>query len=163
MGRNWGIPNSSARGALRNVDISKPLLTLLTSAIFGIIGVAIAVISFAGARTIAVGLFNGASLAAAVIAAGAGCWLYVWIARPRFAAQFSGKGDVFHKLLRFYIAAVAALVVLFFAASMASGMLPAIITVFLYCFTGGSAAAAAFQTILAFVPYYDDPNSESGP
>ena len=159
MSRNWGLPNKNGANAFRDAKVSKPMLTLFTSAVFGIIGASVSVISFAEARDALSGLFHGGSLIAAVLAAGFGCWLYVWLARPRFAAQFAGKADPFSSLLRFYMRAAAALAALLIA-GLAAGLLPLkIISVAMLCFSGGAGAAAAFQTVLSFVPYYEDQNT----
>lgn len=155
MRRNWGIPAKGAQRALANAKNVKPLMTLFISAIFGVIGASVAAISFAEARDLISNLFHGRSLIAAVVAAGFGCWSYIWLARPRFAAQFSGSGDGFSSLLRFYAqAAIILFVVLLLG--FASGMFaPQVITVLILCASGGAGAAAAFQTVLAFVPYYE--------
>lgn len=161
MSRNWGLPRKGDRAAIRDAKVAKPLLTLFVSVIFGVIGAAIAVISFAEARGNLTNLFHGVSLIAAVLAAGFGCWLYIWLARPRFAAQLSGKGDAFSILLRFYARAAIALFILLLAGQVADAFMPKITGVLLLCMSGGAAAAAAFQTVLAFVPHYEDPNAES--
>ena len=161
MSRNWGLPNKETRRALRDAKVAKPLLTLFTSAVFGVFGAAIAAISFAEARNALAGLFHGQSLVAAIVAAGFGCWLYIWLARPRFAAQFSGKGDVYSSLIRFYATAAAALLALLVVGQGVGFIAPKIATVILLCMSGGAAAAAAFQTVLAFVPYYEDSETSS--
>lgn len=158
MARHWGIP-SKGGAAFRDAKDAKPFLTLVVSAIYGSIGAAIAVISFAEARMVLTDLFHGGSLVAAILAAGFGCWGYIWIARPRFAALLSGKGDPFSSLVRFYVRAAIGLFVLLIAGQ-AAGMLPSkLISVLLLCMSGGAGAAAAFQTVLAFVPYYEDPEA----
>ncbi len=157
MSRNWGLPNKETRSALHDAKVAKPILTLFVSAIFGIIGAAVSVISFAEARSATTELFHGGSLIAAVIAAGFGCWLYVWLARPRFAAQFTGRGDVFSSLLRFYAVAAAILLGTMLLGHGAGAIGPKITAVLILCISGGAGAAAAFQTVLAFVPYYEDP------
>jgi hypothetical protein len=156
MQRNWGLPPKNGAPAFLDAKTAKPVMTLLVSAVFGIIGAAIAAISFAEARDAIIGLFHGPSLIAVVIAAGMGCWTYIWLARPRFAAQFSGKGDAFSKLLRFYAKAALGLGVLLLAANLAGLIGPRFISVLLLCASGGAGAAAAFQTVLAFVPYYEE-------
>ena len=156
MSRNWGLPKKLPRGALVDTKIAKPLLTLFVSGVFGVIGAAIAVLSFAAARTAIAGLFQGQSLIAAILAAGFGCWFYIWLARPRFAAQFGGQGDIFHRVLRFYVIATLSLSSLFLLAVSSGAIMPGLIEVFLFCLTGGAAAAAAFQTVLAFVPHYEE-------
>jgi hypothetical protein len=155
MPRNWGLPAKDQHAAFINAKTAKPLLTLMVSAIFGVIGASVAAIGFAEARALAPDLFHGASLVAAVIAAGFGCWSYIWLARPRFAAQFSGQGDAFSGLLRFYIRAALGLFVVLIAGQNAHILTPDIIGVLLLCTSGGAGAAAAFQTVLAFVPYYE--------
>ncbi|MEO1135821.1 MAG: hypothetical protein AAFW68_04305 [Pseudomonadota bacterium] len=162
MNRNWGLPAKDDQIAFRNAKSVKPGMTLFVSAVFGIIGAAVAAMSFADARLATTGLFHGASLFAAIVAAGFGCWMYVWLARPRFAAQFSGRGDAFSKLLRFYAKAALALGLLLVLAKLAGMISPKIISVLLLCISGGAGAAAAFQTVLAFVPYYEEETGKAG-
>jgi len=95
MPRNWGLPAKDQHAAFINAKTAKPLLTLVVSAIFGVIGASVAAVSFTEARALAPDLFHGASLIAAVIAAGFGCWSYIWLARPRFAAQILRPGRCF--------------------------------------------------------------------
>ncbi len=161
MTRNWGLPSKTDGAAFRDAKIAKPIFTLCISAIFGIVAAAIAVTSFAEARQALAGLFHGGSLIAAVVAAGFGCWAYIWLARPRFAAQFTSKGDAFSSLLRFYVRAAISLLVLLIIGQAAGAISPKLISVLLLCISGGAGAAATFQTVLAFVPYYDDPNVNS--
>lgn len=162
MSRNWGLPNKDSAKAFQDAKTAKPVLTLFVSAVFGVIGAAVAVISFGAAREGLSGLFHGGSLIAAVMAAGFGCWFYVWLARPRFAAQFSGKADAFSSLLRFYIRAALALIALLAAGFAIGGLLSfELVGVALLCMCGGAGAAAAFQTVLTFVPYYDDTNASN--
>lgn len=149
MTRNWGIPTKD--DAFRRARHAKPLLSLGITAVYGIIGAALAAISFSDARTILVGLFRGLSLIPAVIAAGLGCWLYIYLAWPRFAAQFAG-GDEFSDLLKFYARAAIALVLLLMVAKFGTVALGAWAGGILLCLTGGAAAAAAFQTVMLFVP-----------
>lgn len=154
MARNWGIPPKEEDAAFARARTTKPLMTLGVSAVFGVIGAAIAAISFADARDIIENVFKGWSLIFAVIAAGVGCWTYVWLARPRFAAHFSG-GDAFSDLLRFYAKAAIGLTVALGLAKLADFFVGDRLAVFLLCLAGGAGAAAAFQTVLAFVPRYD--------
>lgn len=149
MTRNWGIPAKD--GAFRRARNAKPLMSLGITAIYGIIGAALAALSFSEARDILTGLFRGWSLAPAIIAAGLGCWLYIYIAWPRFAAQFQG-GDEFADLLRFYARAAIALVVLLLAVKFANILVGPTVGGMLLCLSGGAAAAAAFQTVMLFVP-----------
>lgn len=149
MTRNWGIPSKD--DAFRRARHAKPILSLSITAVYGIIGAALAAISFSDARTILVGLFRGLSLIPAVVAAGLGCWLYIYLAWPRFAAQFAG-GDEFSDLLKFYARAAIALVLLLMIAKFGSIALGAWAGGILLCLTGGAAAAAAFQTVMLFVP-----------
>ncbi|MEK7265630.1 MAG: hypothetical protein AAB227_05980 [Pseudomonadota bacterium] len=149
MTRNWGIPPKD--GDFRRVRNAKPLMTLGVTAIYGIIGAAIAAISFTEAREILTGLFRGLSLAPAIIAAGFGCWVYIYVAWPRFAAQFHG-GDSFSDLVRFYARAAVALILFLFAVKFTDIVLPDLISGALLCVSGGAAAAAAFQTVMTFVP-----------
>ena len=155
MTRNWGLPAKEERAAIRDAKKSTPLLTLAVSAVFGVMAAAIAAISFAQAQEMIVNLFHGASLVAAVIAAGFGCWSYVWLARPRFAAQFTGRGDAFSSLLRFYVRAAVILFLVLIIGQNAGLIAPNIVSVLLLCVSGGAGAAAAFQTVLTFVPYYE--------
>ena len=149
MTRNWGIPPKD--GAFQRTRHARPILTLFVTAIYGVIGAALASISFAGARTILTGLFHGISLGPAIIAAGFGCWAYIYVAWPRFAAQFHG-GDTFSDLVRFYARAAVALIILHFAAKFARLVLGDTVSGVLLCVSGGAAAAAAFQTVMTFVP-----------
>lgn len=149
MTRNWGIPPKDS--AFRRIRYEKPVLTLSVTAIYGIIGAALAAISFTDARAILTGLFKGLSLAPAIIAAGLGCWIYIYVAWPRFAAQFRG-GDNFPDLVRFYARAAVALILLLFAARFTRLVLGDTMSGVLLCVSGGAAAAAAFQTIMTFVP-----------
>ncbi len=162
MTRNWGLPPRSGKRAFLDARTAKPVMTLFVSAVFGVIGASVAAISFADARIYAASLFHGPSLIAAVVAAGFGCWMYVWLARPRFAAQFSGRGDAFSKLLRFYAKAALGLGVILFAGKFAETIDPKLISILLLCISGGAGAAAAFQTVLTFVPYYEDDAGENG-
>ncbi len=155
MTRNWGLPARDAQRAVHDAKTAKPLMTLFVSAVFGVIGAAVAAMSFAEARDVIANLFHGGSLVAAVVAAGFGCWSYVWLARPRFAAQFSGVSDGFSSLLRFYARAALALAVLLSVGVASIGFAPAVVTVLILCASGGAGAAAAFQTVLAFVPHYE--------
>lgn len=155
MTRNWGLPAKNQHSAFIDAKSAKPGMTLLISAVFGVIGASVAVISFAEARASLTGLFHGASLVAAVFAAGFGCWAYIWLARPRFAAQFSGKGDAFSSLLRFYVRAALGLVILLIIGQAIGVIAPNLVSVLTLCISGGAGAAAAFQTVLAFVPYYE--------
>lgn len=156
MNRNWGLSGKNQPAGLRDAKTAKPAMTLFVSAVYGIFGAATAAISFAEARLILAGLFHGASLVATIVAAGFGCWVYIWLARPRLAAQFTGKGDAFSTLLRFYARAAFGLIALMaiaFAASVAGLQIPSVLG---FCIAGGAGAAAAFQTVLAFVPYYEE-------
>lgn len=155
MSRNWGLPQRPEQVAFRTARSARPLATLIVTAIYGIIGAAAAAISFAEARDLLDNLFHGRSLVMAVVAAGFGCWLYVLAARPRFAAHFSGAGDAFSVLLRFYASGAAALIVLYLLARLAGLLTSELLSVVLLCVCGGAGAAAAFQTVLAFVPGYD--------
>ncbi len=147
MTRNWGIqPKDGGLGRLR-----RPILTLCVTAVYGIIGAALAAISFTDARRILTGLFQGLSLAPAIIAAGFGCWVYIYVAWPRFAAQFHG-GDEFSALVRFYARAAVALILLLFAARFSQLIFGDTLSGVLLCVSGGAAAAAAFQTVMTFVP-----------
>lgn len=155
MTRNWGLPPSDEKTALYSARSDRPILTLTISAIFGIFAASIAVICFAGARGRIDELFHGGTLIGAVLAAGLGCWVYIWIARPRFADHFTGKGHAFSILLRFYARAAAVLIGVVLAAMSINIAAAPIIGVLLLCIGGGAGAAAAFQTVLAFVPYYE--------
>ncbi len=155
MTRNWGLPAKEQQAAVRDAKTAKPLMTLFVSAVFGIIGASVAAISFAEAREVIANLFHGGNLVTAVVAAGFGCWAYIWLARPRFAAQFSGKGDAFSSLLRFYVRAAIVLFIVLITGMNIGLIAPNFISVLLLCVSGGAGAAAAFQTVLAFVPYYE--------
>ncbi len=149
MTRNWGIPSKD--GAFGKARDAKPLATMAATIAFGVLAASLAAFSFIEARTFLTGLFRGPSLITAVVAAGFGCWAYVWLAWPRFAAQFSG-GDAFSDLIRFYGRAAIGLVALLAfgnALRMFAGLGPAGLAL---CVSGGAAAAAAFQTVLPFVP-----------
>jgi len=128
---------------------------LLVSAVFGVIGASVAAMSFAGARSAIANLFHGGTLVGAIIAAGFGCWIYVWLARPRFAAHFSGQGDPFSSLIRFYARAAILLMTLLLIGHSIDVIAPEMFSVLLLCISGGAGAAAAFQTVLAFVPHYE--------
>jgi len=162
MQRNWGLPPKAGQRVLLDAKTAKPVMTLFVSAVFGILGAAVAAISFADARDAIIGLFHGLSLIAVIVAAGLGCWTYVWLARPRFAAQFTGKGDAFSKLLRFYAKAALGLGAILLLAKLAEGFGPRYISVLILCISGGAGAAAAFQTVLAFVPYYEEEGKDAG-
>lgn len=149
MTRNWGIPPKD--GDVARGRYAKPLMTLAVTAVYGVIGAALAAISFSDARTILTGIFRGMSLAPAIIAAGFGCWAYIYIAWPRFAAQFRG-GDSFSDLVRFYARAAVALILFLFIAKFAQIALGDTVSGVLLCVSGGAAAAAAFQTVMTFVP-----------
>lgn len=154
MSRNWGLPNKPDGDGFRRARIENPVATLSLSVLYGAIGAAVAAISFNDARDLIAGLFRGPSLVAAIVAGGFGCWAYVWFARPRFAAHFTGKGDAFSDLLRFYAVGALALCTLIGAAKAAELLGGNILSVVLLCIAGGAGAAAAFQTVLAFVPNY---------
>jgi len=155
MKRNWGLSAKDGQSAIRDAKISKPVLTLIMSAVFGVIAASVAAISFSVAADRIANLFHGLSLIAAVLSAGFGCWSYIWLARPRFAAQFTGKGDAFSILLRFYAKAALALCVILMLGYQAGLLASNHISVLLLCLSGGAGAAAAFQTVLTFVPYYE--------
>lgn len=152
MPRQWGMPQKEEE-AFSRARRSRPFATLGLSAIFGILGTAISTLSFAGARGVIEHVFHGWSLMLAVAAGGFGCWLYIWIARPRFAAHFSG-GDDFSDLVRFFARAALALVAAFGLAQLFQFLKIETLSALLFCASGGAAAAAAFQTVLAFVPAY---------
>ncbi len=160
--RNWGLPSRDEQRAIRDAKSIKPALTLFVSAVFGVIGAGVAAVSFAEARLGLAGLFHGPSLIGAVIAAGFGCWMYIWLARPRFAAQLSGKGDAFAKLVRFYAKAAFSLGAVLLVATLLGGLQPRLLSVLLLCASGGAGAAAAFQTVLAFVPHYEEDAGNAG-
>ncbi len=149
MGRNWGIPGKPA--AVRQAEDARPLATLGVTAIFGVAAATIAAVSFSDAASRYLGLFHGASLAFAVLAAGFGCWLYVFIAWPRFAANFTG-GDGFPVLVSFYAKAAGALILMAGAVAGLNAIAPPPIAGAAACFAGGAAAAAAFHTVIVFVP-----------
>lgn len=149
MTRNWGIPPKE--GAFKRARHAKPVMTLGVTAVYGVIAAALAAISFTDAKAILTGLFRGWSLAPAIVAAGFGCWTYIYVAWPRFAAQFHG-GDTFSDLVRFYARAAVALILFLFAVKFAQIIVGDTISGLLLCVSGGAAAAAAFQTVMIFVP-----------
>lgn len=155
MTRNWGLPSKDSQQAFLDAKTKKPIMTLFVSAVFGVIGASVAAMSFGEARDIIAGLFHGASLVAAIVAAGFGCWSYIWLARPRFAAQLTGGGDSFSGLLRFYVRAALILFLVLATGLISALAAPNVITILILCAAGGAGAAAAFQTILTFVPYYE--------
>lgn len=156
MNRNWGLPAKQERAAVRNAKEMKPFATLSISVVFGVFGAALAAISFGDARELLSGLFHGRSLIPAVLAAGFGCWAYVWLARAKFAAHFDGRGNAFSDLLKFYGRATLALIILLFVGRFSGLITGDFIRVLILCATGGAGAAAAFQTVLAFVPNYQE-------
>lgn len=155
MKRNFGLPAKSSDVAFKKARYEKPIATLLATAAFGVIGAAIAAIGFNEARELFSSLYHGRSLIGAVLAAGFGCWTYIWIARPRFAAHFKSERDAFSDILRFYTKAAVGLIVLLFAGRLAAGNVDPLISGILLCAAGGAGAAAAFQTVLTFVPAYE--------
>ncbi|MBI1392687.1 MAG: hypothetical protein GC152_08100 [Alphaproteobacteria bacterium] len=155
MARNWGLSGKSA--AMRAAANERPILSLLVTAVFGIGAAAISTLAFSDAAGSYGDLFHGASLAFAVAAAGFGCWLYVFVAWPRFAANFTGR-DGFSTLLTFYARASAGLVITAIGSAALATVASPVIAGALACFVGGAAAAAAFQTVIAFVPGIDAPN-----
>jgi len=155
MTRNWGLPSKDGNAAFQSAKDRKPLLTLLITAAFGIIGASVAAMSFAAARSELANLFHGGTLIGAIVAAGFGCWAYVWLARPRFAAHFSGDGDAFSSLIRFYVRTAVFLIALLVVGKSIGLIAPDVFAVWLLCISGGAGAAAAFQTVLAFVPHYE--------
>lgn len=156
MNRNWGLPSKQERAAVRSAKEAKPLATLAMSVVFGVFGAAVAALSFSGAQELLSGIFHGRSMIMAVLAAGFGCWAYVWLARPRFAAHFDGRGDAFADLLQFYARAALALAVLLLIGRFSDVIVGDFIKVLILCASGGAGAAAAFQTVLAFVPNYQE-------
>lgn len=152
MARQWGMPQKEHE-AFHRARRARPLATLGVSAVFGVLGAALSTLSFAGARSVITHVFHGWSLILAVIAAGFGCWVYIWIARPRFAAHFSGGDDV-SDLVRFFARAAVALITVFACAQFFQFLKIETVSVLLFCAAGGAASAAAFQTVLAFVPAY---------
>lgn len=154
MTRNWGLPQKPDDDAFRRARTARPLAVLGLSAVYGVIGAAIAAISFTEARALGTSLFHGLSLVAAVVAAGFGCWAYIWLARPRFAAHFTGESDAFSDLLRFYFIGALTLLAIVATAKLAGMVIGDIAAIVLLCVSGGAGAAAAFQTVIAFVPSY---------
>lgn len=152
MTRNWGLPTKPEQAAFRKARTARPLATLGASFLFGVIGAAVAAISFNDARDVIENVFHGRTLVMAIIAAGFGCWAYVWLARPRFAAHFKSVGDAFSDLVKFYARAALSLILILVAAKIAHYFASDLISVLLLCICGGAGAAAAFQTVLAFVP-----------
>ena len=159
MTRNWGLPPKPGFD-IRRARTARPAATLALTALYGVIGAAIAAVSFNDARGVFENVFHGRTLVMAIIAGGFGCWAYVWIARPRFAAHFTGRRDAFSDLLIFYAWGAFFLVAAWLAAGLADRLGGELISVILHCAAGGAGAAAAFQTVLAFVPEYEHPKSE---
>lgn len=160
MSRNWGIPSKPANKVLRTAKNTRPIATALASTAFGVLGALIAGMAFTHARELLAGLFQDKSLYGAVIAAAFGCWFYVWLVRPRFAAHFtdtpmSSYSDPFFDILRFYARAAAGLLIAFFIAKVSNQLIGALPATLLMCIIGGGGAAAAFQTVISFVPGYD--------
>ena len=149
MTSNWG--HSSNSGAIRAAANQRPVATLAVTATFGVAAAAIATLAFSDATGAYSGIFRGKSLAFAVVAAGFGCWLYVFLAWPRFAASFNGR-DGFSTLVAFYARAAAALVAGATISAFLGDAAPPVVAGATACFIGGAAAAAAFQTVIAFVP-----------
>lgn len=149
MRRNFGL--TSRNGPFARARDAKPVLTLLSAALFGIIGASLAAMSFNDARSAVTSLFRGYSLIAAALAAGFGCWSYIYFAWPRLAAHFSG-GDAFSDLVRFYAKAAVVLTLIYIAARASFVFGQPRLSVVLMCLSGGAAAASAFQTVLTFVP-----------
>lgn len=154
MARNWGLPPRPEQAAIRRARRARPLATLGASAVFGVIGAAVAAFSFAEARDLIENVFHGRMLILAIVSGGIGCWTYVWLARPRFAAHFTGDGDAFSDLVRFYLRAGLALAIVLGVAAASRFIVGDVLSVALLCVSGGAGAAAAFQTVLAFVPDY---------
>ncbi|MEM9706799.1 MAG: hypothetical protein AAF850_12070 [Pseudomonadota bacterium] len=155
MSRHYGLPPKGDADRFHRARDARPVMTLCISAVFGVIGAAVAAISFNEARSTLDALFHGPSLVAAVLAAGFGCWTYVWIARPRFAAHFSRGGDAFSDLLRFYARAALALLVTLCIGRYIAPSIGSTATGMILCAAGGAGCAAAFQTVLTFVPAYE--------
>ncbi len=155
MTRNFGLPPKGDNDRFRNARNERPALTFFVTGVFGVIGAAVAAVSFNEARELFSALYHGRSLVAAVLAGGFGCWMYIWIARPRFAAHFKPKADPFSDLLRFYARAALALVIVYATGRYAAPAIGPLISGMILCVAGGAGAAAAFQTVLAFVPAYE--------
>ena len=156
MSRNFGLPSKPGNATMRDAKVRRPLATLFVSAIFGIIGAMVAGYSFTEARVLLDGLFQHKSLFAAVFLAVIGAWFYVWLVRPRFAAHFTpGGGDPFSDILRFYAKATIGLFGFLIIARLSRFIAGDIGATLLLCASGGAGAAAAFQTVIAFVPGYD--------
>ena len=152
MSRNWGLPVKATPPGFRRARRSRPIATLGVSAAYGVMGAAIAAMSFNAARGQIDNVFHGATLIFAVVSAKLGCWLYFWLARARFVAQITGDGDAFSDLMKFFAPAGAGLVIFFLAAVFSDFVIGDMASVLLLCMSGGAGAAAAFQTVLAFVP-----------
>ena len=116
----------------------------------------VAGLGFSEARGVAAGLFQDRSLPVAVFAGGFGAWFYVWLVRPRFAAHFSpGGSDAFSTLVRFYAKAALGLLIFLAFARFSAQLTGPLASALMLCICGGGGAAAAFQTVIAFVPGYD--------
>ncbi|MEM9168661.1 MAG: hypothetical protein AAGC56_03320 [Pseudomonadota bacterium] len=155
MTRHFGLPPREGERGFGRARQARPVATLVLSALFGILAAALATMSFADASGRYATIFHGPSLAAAIVSAGFGCWGYIWIARPRFAAHFRPAGDAFIDLARFFGKAGVALLIAFAVGRYGAPALGGGATGLMLCAVGGAAAAAAFQTVLAFVPAYE--------
>ena len=152
MRRNWGLPTKEKAQAFRRAKNEQPLLTLLITVVFGIVGAGLAAVSFHDATAVLRGAFHGGNLITSVIAAGFGAWVYIWLARARFAAIFSPNNTAFSQLVRFFVRATFGLLALMILAKGAGVLVGAGLYSALLCVCGGAASAAAFQTVMAFVP-----------
>jgi len=155
MGRNWGIPSKPGNATMRTAKSDQPVLTMFASAVFGVIGAGVAGYSFAQAQDLLTGVFQDKSLIVAVAAAGFGAWFYVWLVRPRFAAHFQPGGNAFSDIIRFYARSALGLLVFYAFARFSPAYTGSFLSTVLLCAAGGAGAAAAFQTVIAFVPGYD--------
>lgn len=160
MSRNWGIPSKPGNKTLRSAKNTRPIATLIISFGFGIVGAIVAGLGFTQASDLLAGLFHDKSLYGAVFAAAFGCWFYIWLVRPRFAAHFNpaateDKSEPFFDITRFYARAAAGLLIFLFLARFSQHFAGDMVATLLLCAAGGGGAAAAFQTVIAFVPGYD--------
>lgn len=152
MNRNWGLPPRPDQIDIRQARSAHPLATLALTVLYGVVGAAAAAISFGEARDMLANLFHGRSLVMAITAAGFGCWVYILVARPRFMALLTGAGDAFSVLVRFYAIGAIGLLALYIVSKLVGLIAGDLAAVVLLCACGGAGAAAAFQTVLAFVP-----------
>jgi len=154
MKRNWGLGGPRPRRNRAEGVWSFGLPGVVATAVFGAAAAAATAASFAAARGQIEGLFHGASMAWAIVAAGFGCWTYVAAARRRFAVAGTpgASAEPLSALLKSYLRAALALAVAFGLSRLAALGAADRVAALLLCLTGGMGAAAAFQAVLTFAP-----------